>query len=295
MESFQNKSPEEITSFTDFLNKSNPELTTKVKEYNAQNQQLREKIDVRDAMYKTVIKDHPGISKGAAMALAARYNEPLNEEIKSMSYSLDTIGADIKYGTETARADFEYTMRQHDKQSALDQEIRGYMFDLYKTESGRKYEKEAVKMKYLFEEGDVNSTDPFIRKRAITNGVDRVLAQYAGIPMTRSREQMVQDITNMIDKGYDLGTAISENIIKPIQGKTEYQALVNKQAPMSDAEKMALSHQYDLEKMAFDKQLSDPNYADNVKYSQQVEESIGGRVNLVKALASGQIDGKKFF
>jgi len=125
MESFKNKSQEEITSFTDFMNKSNPELKTKVQDYNAKNQQLREKIDARDAMYKTVIKDHPGISKGAAMALAASYNESLNEEIKSMSYELDTMGADIKYGTDIARADYEYTMQQQDRQSALDQEMRG--------------------------------------------------------------------------------------------------------------------------------------------------------------------------
>jgi hypothetical protein len=84
-------------------------------------------------------------------------------------------------------------------------------------------------------------------------------------------------------------------MIRDIQEKKEYKAIINQQAPMSDAEKMALSHQYDLEKMEFGKQLSDPNYADSVKYSQQVEEAIGGRVNLVKALASGQIDGKAFF
>ena len=44
--------------------------------------------------------------------------------------------------------------------------------------------------------------------------------------MVRSREQMIADITSAVNAGQDLGQAISQNIIAPIQTKPEYQAKI---------------------------------------------------------------------
>jgi hypothetical protein len=46
--------------------------------------------------------------------------------------------------------------------------------------------------------------------------------------MVRSREQMIEDIQNQVDSGVELGTAITDNIRKPIMNKPEYKARTNK-------------------------------------------------------------------
>lgn len=72
-------------------------------------------------------------------------------------------------------------------------------------------------------EWDINSTDPAIRKRAIQNAVDWVLKEFEWIPIQRSREQIISDITNQVNSGKDLWTAITESLRKPIMDKPEYQ------------------------------------------------------------------------
>ena len=109
---------------------------------------------------------------------------------------------------------------QQEKEKTADE--RQYARDVL-TEQ-RAYDEQKTRKQLLEKEGDINSTDPYIKQKAITNAVDRVLETYKGIPMVRSREQMVADITNAVNAGQDLGQAISQNIIAPIQTKPEYQA-----------------------------------------------------------------------
>lgn len=47
--------------------------------------------------------------------------------------------------------------------------------------------------------GNINSSDPSARKKAVEKAVDGVLAEFDGIPMVRSRDQMVEDIQKMVD------------------------------------------------------------------------------------------------
>lgn len=73
-----------------------------------------------------------------------------------------------------------------------------------------------------YQDGNIYSSDPATRRKAIEKSVDRVLAEFEGIPMVRSREQMVADIQKMVDSGTELGEAITQNIRKPIMWKPEY-------------------------------------------------------------------------
>jgi hypothetical protein len=73
-----------------------------------------------------------------------------------------------------------------------------------------------------YQDGNIYSSDPATRRKAIEKSVDRVLAEFEGIPMLRSREQMVADIQKMVDNGTELGEAITQNIRKPIMNKPEY-------------------------------------------------------------------------
>lgn len=73
-----------------------------------------------------------------------------------------------------------------------------------------------------YQDGNIYSSDPATRRKAIEKSVDRVLAEFEGIPMLRSREEMVADIQKMVDNGTELGEAITQNIRKPIMWKPEY-------------------------------------------------------------------------
>lgn len=75
---------------------------------------------------------------------------------------------------------------------------------------------------YDFQYWNINSKDEASRRRAIENAVDSVLTEFSGITMMRSREQMVEDIKNLVDGWMSLWEAITKNIREPIMQKPEY-------------------------------------------------------------------------
>lgn len=83
-------------------------------------------------------------------------------------------------------------------------------------------------------EWDINSTDPVIRKRAIQNAVDWVLKEFEWLPIQRSRDKIISDITKQVNNGKDLWTAITENLRKPIMEKPEYQLWKNNKLGISN-------------------------------------------------------------
>jgi hypothetical protein len=73
-----------------------------------------------------------------------------------------------------------------------------------------------------YTDGNIYSSDPKTRLKAIEKAVDNTLKEFDGIPMVRSRYEMVNDIKNIVEQGGDLGDAITENIRKPVMNKPEY-------------------------------------------------------------------------
>ena len=73
---------------------------------------------------------------------------------------------------------------------------------------------------------DINSKDYSARYKAALKSVENLLAQYPGIPMVRSAEQMAEDVLKWIDAWSTLGAELS-NINKLIQQKPEYKTLYN--------------------------------------------------------------------
>lgn len=76
-------------------------------------------------------------------------------------------------------------------------------------------------------DGNIYSNDPATRKKAVTKAVESVLTEFAWIPITRSKEQIVSDIQALVDSGKDLWQAITENVRKPIMEKPEYKRRLN--------------------------------------------------------------------
>ena len=63
--------------------------------------------------------------------------------------------------------------------------------------------------------------------------------------MLRSREQMINDIQNMVDNGTDLGTAITKNLREPIMQKPEYQSWIRQKFPPQTVTIGNIPYQYD--------------------------------------------------
>ncbi len=78
-----------------------------------------------------------------------------------------------------------------------------------------------------YQNGDINSKDYSTRYKAALKSVENLLAQYPGIPMVRSAEQMAEDIIKNIDaNGTTLGQELS-TINNFIKEKPEYKQLYN--------------------------------------------------------------------
>ena len=78
-----------------------------------------------------------------------------------------------------------------------------------------------------YQNWDINSKDYSTRYKAALKSVENLLAQYPGIPMVRSAEQMAEDIIKGIDQNWTtLGEELSK-INKLIQEKPEYKKLYN--------------------------------------------------------------------
>ena len=110
------------TNLQSYMKQNAPDLVKKVGEYNKENETLKELTIQRDDRLKNIIKEHPGMSKGAAMVLAATENESLNEEIRSRANALETMQADIKYQTDIVNADFLSQQKREEAATEFDRQ-----------------------------------------------------------------------------------------------------------------------------------------------------------------------------
>lgn len=134
----------DIWTFKSFLDTNYPDLTDKVSELNKKQVQLRELADIRDDRLKTILKEHKWISLNTATMLAARENQDINDQIRSLSYEVSALWADVNYETDLAKTDYDYLTKQQARQDALQSEMRWYYFDLLKTEEWRAYEQQMI-------------------------------------------------------------------------------------------------------------------------------------------------------
>jgi hypothetical protein len=173
-----------------------------------------------------------GITRGVLNAIIADRTEALNKQKRTASIDYNTSLNQYNVLREDAMNRFsliekQYVMEQNARQAKM-QEL-GFAMDFMRFETPEQAdERERQKMLRMetFKTWDINSTDPVIRNKAISNAVDTVLAEFAWIPIQRSREQIIADVTRLVDSGVDLGTAITNDLRKPIMNKPEYKSFV---------------------------------------------------------------------
>lgn len=87
---------------------------------------------------------------------------------------------------------------------------------------------EQAAAKYNAENPDMNSTDLNTQKQALNQTLDQYYKDYGAI-IKRPKAQVIADVQAYAkSKGISVSQALKENFITPLQGKSEYKAMLNK-------------------------------------------------------------------
>lgn len=213
----QMNSPE-MTEMSDQL----ADLDGQLKEY--QNELNRIKSDVERRYEWT------WASKTKINAIIADESYKIQEAMNTASLQYNTLAT--KYNNRMTQYQNEFQLQLQEYQFNMQQRNQQmqelwFVMDLMNFETNeQKDEREwnNYVRQYDFQYWNINSKDEASRRRAIENAVDDVLTEFSGITMMRSREQMVEDIKNLVDGGMSLWEAITKNIREPIMQKDEYKA-----------------------------------------------------------------------
>lgn len=211
---------------------NSPEMKELMNNINTRQTKIEEMdLDILNAQ-KSIEKRYEwsGITRG-------KLNSIINDEIFELSNARSNLAIQMnsavnKYNSQmsTISQDLELQLQDYQLQQqaqTMQMQQIGMITNLmsYETpqqQSDRAFADLIRQQEYL--EGNIYSNDPATRRRAVSNAVDNILQEFAGIPMIRSREQMIQDIQNMVDNGTDLGTALTKNLREPIMDKPEYKS-----------------------------------------------------------------------
>lgn len=206
---------------------------------NEMNKQIEElDLDMNNAK-KTLEKKYEwtSISRWALNAIINDELFELNNARSNLAVQMNSKVNQYNSQMQSVQKDMELRLQDYNMQQQAEQaQMQKIWFTMnlmnYRTpEQQMDMEFEAMVRKQEYIDWNIYSNDPATRKRAISNAVDRVLEEFAGIPMIRSREQMIQDIQNLVDNGMWLWEAITKNIREPIQTKPEYKSWLRQKFP----------------------------------------------------------------
>jgi uncharacterized protein YoaH (UPF0181 family) len=229
------KTEDDMLSFKDYMQANYPDLVTQSQELNAKNTELKKLADQRDARLENIIKENPWISINRANMLAARQNKETNEQIKSMSYEIANLNANVQYMTNLADKQYSYEQEQQARQDRLEQEQRWYAFNMLQDEIGyqrtledRNYTEEQrqkdLEQQYDFTYWDINSEDTRIRDTAIRNAVAQLYTQYP-IPGMEAPAVKEQKIKALMAQGLTGEQAISQ-LEQEIRSTNRYKQMI---------------------------------------------------------------------
>jgi len=195
------KTDEEISDYASFL-WEDKELTRYTEELNAKNKQYKQIMDVAQDNAKNIMKTNPWITEASALLLAARQNEPLEQQLESLSYEIGNLQANINYREKINEVAYK------DKQQ-IAQEKRQMENSL-----------ELYKQQQILQSGDLTSTDPYIQQRGIENAVNQLYTQYP-IPWMESPALKIQKVKDLIAQWMTPQQAIQQ-IESEIRGSQRY-------------------------------------------------------------------------
>jgi len=236
---------------------NNPEITKMNDDLSAKTKEIADIDDQLYAMKGEVEKQYPWLSKSQLNSILADRSDDLQKMRRNIALDATELQTNLKNRMDTAQQDYKlglesFQMDQEankQKMSMLnmqygilkDTQDRQDKFTMIDLQADKEWEMYTKKMdanraqtqkEVKFKEGDATSADPELRNRAVKNSVEETLKEFDGLPMTRSKDQMVEDISAGLASGKykSLGEAVTKNIREPIQGKAEYKLRSAKKA-----------------------------------------------------------------
>lgn len=208
--------------------------TDEMKGWNDRLIDLQTEIDKIDSdlnsLYKDIEKRYEGRGASKAKIQAIYADEAYDLQIQRNSLALEQQSLATKYNSRLQQAQQNFNMKVQEYQLEM-QEKNQFMnelwfaMDLINFETNEEADERAWKnwtRQIDYQYGNIDSTDPVARRKAVENSVNEILNQYDWIPMIRSKDQMIDDVLNLVNWGMSLWDALTQNIIKPIQQKPEY-------------------------------------------------------------------------
>ena len=195
---------------------------------------LQTEIDKIDSdlnsLYKDIEKRYEGSGASKAKIQAIYADEAYDLQIQRNSLALEQQSLATKYNSRLQQAQQNFNMKVQQYQLE-NEEKNQYMkelwfaMDLINFETNDQADERAFKnwtRQIDYQYWNINSADPVAKRKAVENSVNEILNQYDWIPMVRSKDQMIDDVLNLVNGGMKLWEALTQNIIKPIQSKPEY-------------------------------------------------------------------------
>lgn len=200
------KTDAEIADYATFL-WEDKELTRYVENLNAKNKQYNELQNIAQNNAKNIMKANPWITETSAILLAARQNEPLNQQMESLSYEIQNLQANINYREKINEVAYQERQQLAQEQRQFDRQI------------------ELQKQSQLLQTGDLNSTDPYIQQRGIETAVNQLYQQYP-IPWMEAPATKIEKVKQMIVQGMTPQQAISQ-LEQEIRATDRYKNYIN--------------------------------------------------------------------
>ena len=213
----QMNSPE-MTEMSDQL----ADLEWQIKEYQSELNRIKSDVERR--------YEWTWASKTKINAIIADESYKIQEAMNTANIQYNTLAN--KYNNRMTQYQNEFQLELQEYQlgvQARNQQMQELWFvmDLMNFETNaQKDEREwnNYVRQYDYQYWNINSKDYASRRKAVENAVQDVLTEFSWITMIRSKDQMVEDIMNLVDGGMSLWEAITKNIREPIMQKPEYQA-----------------------------------------------------------------------
>jgi len=244
------ESKADTSMYEDYKNQLNaPEITTLKDDLSAKEGAIKE-IDNEINSTKSELEKKfkgSGISQGQINALIQDQTQLLQNRKNTLSIEYQTLADKYSNKISTIKDTLEITEKENAQKLAQEQsqfQKLGFIYNIYSDQQKRNdalkaadvaYQRDIEKMQKQFEQnkemtkyqdqvqnGDINSTDPFMVNKAIEKNVDSLMKQFDGLILS-SKDKLVERVKEGMKSGKSYSAVLGE-IMTDIRNKPEYKS-----------------------------------------------------------------------
>lgn len=183
-----------------------------------------------------------GVTESFIMAKVANRQKPIYKQMQTQQRNYSNSLEAMQLAMWNAKDELDIYSQQAtlDRQETMDKlQVGQFAYSIMADQQAREdkfkladiqfqQEKDMLAYKYDMEYGDINSSDPRIKERAIANNVDLLMKQYDGLIMI-SRDQLVESVKTGMSAGKTYWTMLGE-IMDDIRSEPNYREYMNNKA-----------------------------------------------------------------